>query len=114
MKKLIKSFKKLFARKLVVINTQENQFHVIHVEKDSEDLVEGLGMDTDRAKYFQKLINFHYLEHNDTISVMQEVSKECKHANELFFCSTVITHRLRDQNGPGGLLRELLRGKNRD
>ena len=113
MKKFIKSIKKLFARKLVVINTQENQYHVIHVEKDTESIIEGLGMTEERARHFEKLIAIAYMDHNDTISVIVQVSKECKHANELFFCTTMVTHRLRDNMGPSGLLRELL-GKRRD
>lgn len=105
----IKTFiKKLFTRKLVVINTPEIQYHVIEVDKESTSLIEGLGMDKERAMHFEKLVNRAYYEYNNTIAVIAEVSKECKHANELFFCSTIITHRLRDSQGPGGFLKEIL------
>ena len=109
MNRIKQAIKKLFTRKLVVINTQETQLIVVEVDKDCNSLVQGLGMDEDRARYLEKLVNVAFATHNNSIAAIADVSQHCKHANELFFCATVLTHRMRDTQGPGGFIQELLR-----
>lgn len=109
MNRIKEAIKKLFTRKLVVINTVETQLHVVEVDKDCNSLTQGLGMDEERVQVLERLVNVAFATNNNSIAAIAEVSKHCKHANELFFCSTILTHRMRDAQGPGGFIQELLR-----
>lgn len=114
MNRIKKFIKKLFTRKLVVINTVETQYHVIEVDKDCNSLIQGLGMDEAHAKKLERITKMAFAEYPNIIAAMAEVSKHCKHANELCFCSIILTHTMRDNQGPGSFIREMLRGRDKD
>jgi len=93
MKKMIKAWwAALFHRpKYIVAEVDKtNALHVVEIERDG-DLLSGLGMTKERAEELENLAEKVYNESNNVVEVMEKVSKHCKHANELYFVSMVIT-----------------------
>jgi hypothetical protein len=70
--------------------------HVIHIEKDTNSVIESLGISKERADELLQITYDSYTKHNSIVSVCEDVSKYCKHANELFFVSIAIVNKQRD------------------
>lgn len=70
---------------------------------------DALGISHERSHELVDLVGTGYRKGNDLISVMETISVEAKHPNELFFMSYVISE-LHSQNSRAGHLMELLRG----
>lgn len=113
MKKLRSLWAKWFHRPKQVtwITDPGTSLHVIEVEDKSDSLTEALGMSNERRDYLVKKTHSVFLMHNNIVAVMQEMSKECKHANELFFVATVIVHKQRDNQGPAGIIEMIMSGR---
>ena len=90
-KKLKRSlFQRLFQRKLVVHTTSANALQVIQVDPDLDDLTGTLGIDQLRQEELGKIVLKEYRNTDDVVTAMVNISKECKHANELFYCSWIV------------------------
>lgn len=96
MKKFKKFIKKLFMRKLVVKTNTTNHLHVKEVNLNAEGIVDALGMTRERAIEIAKIVFDEYPKHKNVVAAMENMSKHCKHANELYFM-TVSVEKLHSQ-----------------
>lgn len=116
MKNLKALWAKMFHRPiLLVVNTDKsNCLHVLELNNDPEgnSLTDGLGITEKRKDELVKAINLAFVTSDNLVQAAAVVSKECAHANELFFVSCVLTHRMRDQNeNPHALIMKMLMGR---
>ena len=110
MKKFKNFFKRLLMRKLVVKTNTTNQLHVIEVNLKADNLVDSLGMTEDRAKELFDIVKNEYDKHVCIVTTMEIVSKQCKHANELYFMSMAINHIHTQRSSIGSVLSAILGG----
>ena len=118
MKKLKAFWAKMFHRPiLLVVNTNKsNCLHVVEVDSSDEveGLIGGLGISEERKTALMKIINIAFFSSDNIVAAGEIISKECLHANELFFMAVVLTHRMRDQQDPGSMIMKMMRGMKRD
>lgn len=112
MKKIKLFFKQLFARKLYVVSSiapdGSNSCQVWEVEKDTNNIVEALGIFEERSRELINLCEETIKNSKDVVSAIVIISKECKHANELYFCSMAVTKMHWDMEKPVNPLLEML------
>lgn len=121
MKKVKLFFKKLFMKKINLVSSiapdGSNSCQIWEVEKDCESLPHSLGMFDDRTEELYQICVQAMKDATNIVSVMVICSKECKHANELYFCA-IITNKLKEQmeRPPSSMILEMLMGmrKNKD
>ena len=77
---------KAFARKYKLSNVDGTPVKVTLIEPDACCTYLKLGMTEDRAKELTKSLLAIYNTKSDIVEVIEAVSVECKHANELAFC----------------------------
>lgn len=109
MKKLSRFFRKLFARKLVVTNEPGKCLTVIEVETETESVITALGLTEERAEELEVMCKRTFYKHSNIVATMAEASTHCKHANELYFVSMILTIIHRQHKEPGSILEALLR-----
>lgn len=116
MKKIITDFFKSLKRPKLVKITHDpgTAFHVLEIEDNTTSLLVGLGMSDERAKYLETKCHNAFDDVDNIIAVIVKVSKECTHANELYFVSMVTTciHKQRE-NPLGAIIAGALRGHHR-
>lgn len=83
---------KLFPKKASKLKYSEigNALHVKEISEEGECLHEGLGMTVKRCDELNEICHKAFMSEENIIASMEVISKECKHANELFFCSYMI------------------------
>jgi hypothetical protein len=95
MKKIKLFFKQLFIKKIVLVSSinadGSNSCQIWEVERGSDDIVEALGIFEERSIELSNLCHKTVQNCTDVVSAMVIISKECKHANELYFCSMIVT-----------------------
>lgn len=98
MKKIKKLWNSLFKRPMYIkVEPQDKgSLIVIHIQKDSESLIESLAISPDRANHLVKLTRRAFYESDNIVEVLVTVSRECVHANELFFVSHITVNMQRD------------------
>lgn len=87
----------------------QSVLHVIRVEDDKETLNEALGIPYKRAEELGDLVKKAVMVHNNKVSVMEAVSKECKHANEIFMCVELMNKLVAPMMGDG-IMGAIIRG----
>ena len=69
----------------------KDMLRVYEIERDTDNVVVALGMTESRASELATLCEIHMSKADNVVEVVEIVSKECKHANELYYVSMVIT-----------------------
>lgn len=107
---LIKWFK--VKNELVVQVNEHNKFHVIEVEKETSQVSEALGLTEARKGELVDVAINTYRSTKNVVECMAIASKECKHANELFWMSFIIADHHTNGLNPGKMLAQMLMGGN--
>jgi len=112
MKKIKKIWNSLFKRPryIDVKSGEKGNLVVIEIEKETGSLTEGLGVSPERANHLSKLTHEVFHKSDNIVEVLATVSKECVHANELFFVSHVTANLQRD-NHPPRFIQAILGGR---
>lgn len=113
MKKLKLYIKQLFYRKLVVTVDSMNMCQVWHVEKGADNIGDALGLFPHRADELDKLCKATIQKSDDIVQALVIISKECRHANELCFCSVLVGKLQMDMMRPPSLF-DALRSMHRE
>lgn len=113
MKKIRSLLAKWFHRPKYVIwiTDPETSLHVIEVEDKSDSLSEALGISQERRNYLVEKAYRIFPVHDSIVAVMQEISKECKHANELFFVAAAIVNKQRDNQISASIIEMIMKSK---
>ena len=86
------NFKKFKKRKLVPINPENvGKYQVIEVDPAADGITGCLGMSEERAKTLGEVTIHAFHTSKNVVEAISKVSKECNHANELYFTSMVLT-----------------------
>lgn len=111
MKKLLIKWFKLKPELVVQLN-EHNKLHIVEVDKETSSIVEGLGLTTEKEIELGDIAMECYSSTNNIVACMAKASKFCKHPNELFFVSYVISSRHVQSNmNPGAMLAKMIIGK---
>ena len=88
--------------KIIAPSVDAGQLTVIHVEPDADNLKVSLGISAERGEELQRKVIQSYDDSKNLVTTANKFSKECKHANELFFCSYILSqHHTHIQNVSG-------------
>ena len=68
-----------------------NALHIIEIDNEVSTVFAGLGITEARTKELQDICKKEYETQNNIVAVMELVSKQCKHTNELALCIVMIT-----------------------
>lgn len=105
MKKRLLNFWKRINKKIVVItNEPGTALHVVEIDGDTPYSHEALGITVERVEELVSTCKSLMKKHENIVKVAVDASKECKHANELFFVTIVIRKMQEDNNNPLGSL----------
>lgn len=111
MKKLIA---KLFGLELPKPETVANEHLVIKPVADTDSLNESLGITEQRAKELKKKV-FQALHNHPRVSESAaELSKECVHANELFFVTWALSDAIHKMREIGDLMKAFTKDKDEE
>lgn len=110
MKKLIA---KLFGLEVPKKTVAANENLVVKVVADSDNLSDSLGIPEKRAKELKKLAMTSLQDNHRLSDAISNASKECTHANELFYVSWAISDAMHHMRQIGDLM-SVLRGKGED
>lgn len=78
---------KLFGKK----KEKKNPLQVYEIVRDTDNVVEALGMTEERAEKLTTICERYMAIADNVVEVMEKVSKDCFHPNELYYVSMVIT-----------------------
>jgi len=79
------------------------------IEKESDNIEDALAISTERARELRAKTDYYYTTNTNIVATAHDASKECKHVNELFYISYLITRRqVSSQDKGGGLLAAIL------
>ena len=111
MKTLAKIWNFLFVSKVVVEHPQST-FEVRIIRDDTDSLSEAIGLSAKRRAELERLAAVSVAMTRRISDAINTASKECKHANELFFVSFVIGEQIARNHSPmGGLFESFLKSK---
>lgn len=111
MKKLLIKWFKLKPELVVQLN-EHNKLHIVEVEKETSSIVEGLGLTREKEEELGNMAMECYRSTNNVVACMEKASKFCKHPNELFFVSYIISSRYVQNNiNPGVMLAKMIIGR---
>lgn len=105
-KKLTQIWNILFVSKVVII-PPKNVFEVKIVNDETNSLSESIGLTEERKAELTRLTATSMIMTKKISDAINVASKQCKHANELFFVSFIIGDSLSKNKDP---LRDLLQG----
>lgn len=98
--KIIKKIKELFLKNYRPLE-DNHPLVVQEINYNSDRLSESLGITDKRDSELQELIHGYMHTPNATVTiVMVLISKECKHANELAYCSFVLRSHIQKMQNP--------------
>lgn len=102
MRKLIRKIEDFFHRpKYLNPNTDSKKcLQVIEIESDCSNLIEALGITKERQRDLTTLVLKEFNKQPNIVKVAEACSKECKHANELFMISYIISIRQDELSNP--------------
>lgn len=97
--------------------------HILEIESDTDNTIIALGITEERYEELSEICKKHYEANDNIVIAMVTISKECKHANELYACSMMVTqnHMMGNRrNSPqimtgniGDILGEIFRRRNK-
>ena len=92
---------RLFNRPKVVnfVTDPKNKFNIVLIT-DSELVHETLGLTDERASHFGKRVSEEFKNCDSVTEVAERVSKECLHANELFWMTYIIAVEVQKRSNP--------------
>lgn len=96
-----------------VTNDPGTALHVLEIEGEAEtdSLIRAIGMTEERAKELEGKCIAAFNGVSNIIQVITKISKECTHANELYFVSMVITQIHSRMTNPFGGMQVVMVGK---
>jgi hypothetical protein len=102
MKKIKKFWESLFKRpRYIKVEPQDKgSLIVIEIERETGSLTESLAISPERAEHLHKLTHEVFHKSENIVEVLAIVSKECVHANELFYVSHITANLQRDHQPP--------------
>lgn len=105
-------FKRPIVKNITITSTAKDALVVKHLVTDTPYTTKALAISKERADEFEKAVKIAFIKHNNTISVAEEVSQMCTHANELFLVVTMINHEHQRVSSPfEGILQDILGSK---
>jgi hypothetical protein len=102
MGKLVRRIEAFFRRPRYLnpkINSQ-NCLHVLEIESDCDSLIDALGITKERQRELTTLVLSQFNKQPNIVKVAEICSKECKHANELFMITYLISIRQDELSNP--------------
>lgn len=67
------------------------ELHVLEIEDKTDNITTALGITQERAKELEEKVKVALKASDNVVQVIVPLSKECKHANELYFVSMIMT-----------------------
>jgi hypothetical protein len=106
-------FRKLMRREILVTTDGKNKYHVFKVELGADNITTALGISEERGDKLLAMCKETFHNKTDVVDVLEEVSKECLHANELAYCTWVVAkhHSIMTQNPLGGIIAAIARDR---
>ena len=93
-----------------VMNEPGKNLHIIEIDKESDNLIDALGMTRERAQELRLKMETCFIKHKNIVSIGEEMSRECSHANELFFITYSISQKIQSHNHIGGIIGRIMAG----
>ncbi|TXI90014.1 MAG: hypothetical protein E6Q36_02250 [Chryseobacterium sp.] len=97
-----------------VMNEPGKSLHIIEIDKESDNLIDAMGMTRERAMELRLKVDAGFIKHKNIVSIAEELSQECKHANELFFVTYSISQKIQSHNHIGGIIGRIMAGPSPD
>ena len=103
---------RLFKRPKVInfVTPVENKLHVVSIFED-ESIFVCLGISKERAGILADKVTESFKTEISVISIIEKLSKECTHANELFWVSYLIRIKVEQHENPVNALMHKIFGK---
>lgn len=67
------------------------ELHVLEIEDETNNITTALGITPERAKELEDKVKTALNSSDNIVHIIVPLSKECKHANELYFVSMMMT-----------------------
>ena len=114
-KKPIKKVTKKLPKKKVLTKYVKSgtELHVLEIEDNTDSMISALGIIPERAKQLEEVVLKTFAISKNCVAAMAIISKEVKHANELYFASMMMTEVMsRARNPLHAIFAHIGRGSN--
>lgn len=95
---------------MVVSNDPGTCLHILELDQKTSSIIEGLGISEEREEEISKMVHHHYMMAENVVLAMANVSKECKHANELALAVFIMSARHHTSRSIGGAIIHMISG----
>lgn len=76
------------------------ELHVLEIEDATDSMIESLGIIKERAQQLEEVVLKAFAISKNCVACMAIVSKQVKHANELYFVSMIVTELMSRARNP--------------
>lgn len=105
-------FKRPIVKNIIITSSAKDALIVKHLVTDTAYTTEALGISKERYVELEKAVKIGFVKYDNTISIAEEVSAICTHANELFLVVTIINHEHQHRMSPfGGIIADIFSRK---